>query len=95
MHTVCIRVVFNPKKAKQNLAKHGVHLSEAELVLSDPHAITIEDTTAEGEHRYITLGADALGRILVVVFTHRGDDVRLISARRATRQERKAYEEGI
>lgn len=90
-----MRIAFDREKAKRNLAKHGVRLSDAEPVLLDPHAVTIEDTTAEGEQRHITLGADALGRVLVVVFTYRGEDVRLISARRATRRERRVYEEGV
>lgn len=65
------------------------------LVLFDPHAITIEDLTASGERRHVSLGMDATGRVLVVVYAYRGEDVRLISARRATRRERRQYEEGV
>ncbi len=87
--------VWDPEKAKLNLRKHGIHLSDAEGVLFDPHALTEEDETADGERRYVTIGLDSLGRVLVVVYTYRGDDIRLISAWRATRKERRSYEEGI
>ncbi len=58
-------------------------------------ALTIEDKAAQSKERFVSVGADALNRVVVVVYTYRGDDIRLISARRATRRERKAYEEGI
>jgi hypothetical protein len=90
-----MKVVWDPAKAGTNLEKHGIRFSDAELVLFDPQAITVEDLTAPGEQRHVSLGLDALGRILVVVYTHRGEDVRLISARRATRRERRQYEEGV
>ena len=90
-----MRVSWDPEKARQNLAKHGVRLSDAEPVLFDQHAVTIEDPIAEGEQRHVTLGVDALGRVLVVVFTYRGDDIRMISARRASSRERRHYEEGV
>jgi uncharacterized DUF497 family protein len=64
-------------------------------VLFDPLALTIEDESAEGERRFITVGADALNRIILIVYTYRKENIRLISARRATRRERKTYEEGI
>lgn len=89
------RVTWDPEKAKLNLRKHGIHFSDAEGVLFDPYALTEEDKAAEGEQRYVTIGLDPLGRVLVVVYTYRGDDIRLISARRATRKERRSYEEGI
>jgi uncharacterized protein len=90
-----MRAIWDPVKAKANLEKHGVRFSDAELVLYDPHGVTIEDSAAEGEQRHISIGLDAVGRILVVVYTYRGEDVRLISARLATRMERRYYEEGI
>jgi hypothetical protein len=95
MHIVCMQVVWDPEKAAANLAKHGVRFSDAELVLYDPLAVTVEDEDAEGEQRLVTIGMDAVSHILVVVYTVRGDDVRLISARQATRTERQAYEEGV
>ena len=58
-------------------------------------AITIMDDSEDDEERHVTLGLDALGRCLVVVYTWRQEKVRLISARKATPKERKAYEEGI
>ena len=95
MHHVCMRAVWDPEKAKANLEKHGVRFSDAELVLYDAYAVTVEDSTAQGEQRHISIGLDAVGRVLVVVYTDRGEDVRLISARLATRTERRHYEEGI
>jgi uncharacterized DUF497 family protein len=64
-------------------------------VLFDPNALTREDMETEGEQRFVTVGMDALGRILIVVYTYRGEDIRLISARSANRRERMQYEEGI
>ena len=90
-----MRAVWDPDKAEANLEKHGVRFSDAELVLYDPHAVTVEDSAAQGEQRHISIGLDAVGRILVVVYTYRGENVRLISARPATQRERRQYEEGI
>ncbi len=95
MYIVCMEAVWDPAKAAANLGKHGIRLADAELVLFDPAAITVEDLTAVDERRHVSLGTDALGRILVVVYTYRDEEVRLISARRATRKERRQYEEGI
>ena len=86
---------WDPEKARANLEKHGVRFSDAEVALFDANAITVEDETSEGERRYVSIGMDALGRILVVVFSYREDDIRLISVRKATRRERTSYEEGI
>ena len=88
-------VVWDPDKAKVNLKKHGVRFADAETVLFDPNALTREDMETEGEQRFVTVGMDALGRILIVVYTYRGEDIRLISARSANRRERMQYEEGI
>jgi len=82
---------FDSAKAKSNLRKHGVSFSHAEQVFWDPMAITIEDPDAVGEQRFLTLGTDSLGRVLVVVHTQRGDRVRLISARKASRGEADKY----
>lgn len=82
---------WDPKKAVTNLAKHGVDFSDAVEVLFDPMAITVADTEHE-EDRFVTIGMDALSRILVVVYTWRGVRIRIISARKATRRERKHYE---
>jgi hypothetical protein len=84
---------WDPDKAHRNLEKHGKSFADAVEVLSDPYAITIEDQTSE-EQRHITLGLDVIGRILVVVYTWRGDSIRIISARKTTARERAQYEEG-
>ena len=64
---------FDPAKAAANLRKHGVASAEAEQALRDPNALTIEDPDIRSEQRFITLGMDALGRVLVVVHTQRGE----------------------
>jgi uncharacterized DUF497 family protein len=86
---------FDPKKNDANIAKHGVSLSEADGVLLDPLAITVEDSSAEGEVRNVTIGVNALGSLMVVVWTERGTDVRLISARKAEPKERRSYEKRV
>jgi uncharacterized DUF497 family protein len=80
-------------KAGANLHKHGVDFADAVTVFSDDLAITIADERFD-EERFITIGIDALGRVLVVVYTWRDNEIRLISARKATRYELKQYEEG-
>ena len=90
-----MEVEWDPNKAAINLQKHGVRFSGAESVLFDPNALSFEDTTAQGELRFIAIGMDHLWRLLVVVYTDRGNRVRLISARSATRSERQKYESGI
>jgi len=95
MHNMNVKVTWDPQKAETNLKKHKVRFSDAETVLFDPMALTIEDQDVGGERRFVSVGSDALGRVLVVVYTHRKDAIRLISARRATPTERKYYEEGI
>jgi uncharacterized protein len=86
---------FDPKKNEANIAKHGVSLSEADGVLLDPLAITVEDGSAMGEVRYVTIGMNSFGSLMVVVWTERETDVRLISARKAEPKERRSYEERI
>ena len=90
-----MKVIWNPKKAIINLRKHKIRFSDAEPVLFDPMALTREDDDTEKEQRFVSVGLDSLNRILVVVYTYRGKNIRLISARRATSKERKYYEEGI
>jgi uncharacterized DUF497 family protein len=82
---------FDPAKAQINLRKHGVSFAHAEQALRDPMAYTIEDPDSMSEHRFVTLGMDALGRVLVVVHTQRGERTRLISARKASRGEADRY----
>ena len=87
--------MFDPKKNTANVKKHGISLTEGDGVLNDPLAITIEDVSAKGERRFVTIGSNAFGSLLVVVYTYRGDEVRFISVRRAEPKERRAYEKGI
>ena len=90
-----MRIVWDPAKAKANLRKHGIRFSDADGVLFDSNALTEEIENVDGEQRFVSIGLDPLGRLLVVIYIFRGDDIRLISARRATRRERQAYEAGI
>ena len=90
-----MRIIWDPEKAKANFLKHGVRFSDVESVLFDPMALTREDEANDPEQRFVSIGTDALDRVVVVVYTYRGDDIRLISARRATPREKKCYEEGI
>jgi hypothetical protein len=85
-------VEYDPKKAQINWQKHGVSFAEAEFVFYDPLAIHDIDPDALEEERFIALGMSNSGLLLVIVYTIRSDAFRLISARRATRQEAKAYE---
>ena len=82
---------WDSDKAVSNLDKHGIDFADAATVLNDEMALTVPDE-ASTEERYVTMGTDALGRVLVVVYTWRGARVRLISARKTTRSERKEYE---
>ena len=83
---------WDPRKAAANLKKHGVDFADAVTVLHDEQAITIRDDEGEGdEERFVTIGMDALGNVLVVVYTWRGERPRLISARKAKPREREHY----
>jgi len=82
---------WDPRKAERNLAKHGVDFADAVEVLFDTLAVTVVDEDP-AEERFVTIGADGLNRILVVVYTWHGERVRIISARRAMRRERTQYE---
>ena len=84
---------WDKEKAVANLNKHGIDFADAVSTFSDDLAITLTDERFE-EERFITIGMDALGRVLVVVYTWRGDEIRLISARKAMRHERTHYAEG-
>lgn len=90
-----MRIVWDPAKAEANVRTHGIRFADAEGVLFDPNALTEEDEHSEGEQRFVSIGLDPVERLLVVVYTFRREDIRLISARRVTRKERRAYEAGI
>jgi len=86
---------WDPRKARLNLQKHGVHFADAVLALEDGNALSRKDESVSDEERWVTLGVDVLGRVLVVVYTWQGRRVRLISARPATPGERRQYAEGL
>jgi uncharacterized protein len=88
-----MRIVWDVTKATANIRNHGVEFSHAATVLDDPMAVTLEDTR-HAEQRFVTVGSDLLGRILVVVYTYpEEEEIRLITARKATPKERRVYEE--
>jgi uncharacterized DUF497 family protein len=82
---------WDPAKAQINAAKHGVRFNDVVSALEDDRALTRQDLTSEDEERWITIGRDMLGRVVVVIYTWRFNSARLISARLATRSERKQY----
>jgi uncharacterized DUF497 family protein len=84
---------WDPAKAQLNAQKHGVSFADAVASLEDGGALTMRDPFPEEEERWITIGLDVLGRVLVVIYTWRGDRLRLISARKATARERRQYED--
>jgi uncharacterized DUF497 family protein len=85
---------WDEQKAEQNLRKHQVDFEEAKTVFGDPYAITIPDPQhSASESRYVDIGYSSRRRLLVVVYTERGPNIRIISCRRATRRERRVYEE--
>jgi uncharacterized DUF497 family protein len=87
---------WDENKAKSNLVKHGVSFEEGSTVFADPLSLTVPDPDhSELEHRLIILGHSRQDKLLVVVHTERGDNIRIISARPASRRERKDYEENV
>ena len=86
---------WNEEKAKANLKKHRISFDEATTLFIDPFSITIPDPDdSVNEQRYIDIGSSDNGRVLVVVYTERGPNIRIISCRKATSLERKLYKEG-
>ena len=95
MYNRLVWIEFDPAKNRLNRAKHQLDLTDAEPVLRDPHALTVEDSTHD-EARWVTIGADGFGNVLVVVYTWRGEaTIRIISARHANARERECYEAGL
>ena len=85
---------WDEEKAKANLKKHRISFDEATTVFLDPFSITIFDPDhSENERRYIDIGSSGKNRVLVVVYTERGSNIRIISCRKATSLERKLYNE--
>jgi uncharacterized DUF497 family protein len=90
-----VQFEWDPQKAARNLQDHGVSFEDAASVFGDPLAGTIPDPDHSTEEpRFITIGVTPALRLIVVVHTDRADRIRIISARRATRAEKKRYEEG-
>jgi hypothetical protein len=83
---------WDPRKARANRRKHGIEFADVTAIFEDEGALTVtDDITAVDIQRFLTLGRDTLGRILFVAYTRRADRIRIISARRATRDERREY----
>ena len=87
-----MNIEWDPAKAASNLEAHGVDFAEAAVALEDERALTIEDTRHDDEQRFVSLCLDPLARLLVVVYTWRDDTIRIISARKATKNETRRYE---
>ncbi len=87
---------WDPEKAKKNLEIHGVSFDEASTAFKDTLSLTIFDPLhSDDEDRYILIGTSFKNRSLVVIHSERGDRIRIISARKATKGERKKYEENV
>jgi len=85
---------WDTDKARLNLKKHGLSFDEASTAFRDPLSKTIEDPLhSENEERFVLIGRSIQGRLLVIVHTERGERIRIISARLATKRERLGYEE--
>ncbi len=85
---------WDPLKAKRNVQKHNVSFQEAATIFNDALSITFPDPDhSVGERRYVIIGLSRYGQLLVVAHTDRGDRVRIISARKTTRNEPRFYEE--
>ena len=95
IHNTIVNMEFDPDKAEENLCKHGVSFAHAEQLLRDPGGVTIEEPDSHEEPRFVNLGMDSLGRVLVVVHTPRDERTRIISARKASRSEAMQGAQGI
>ena len=84
---------WDEEKDLSNQRKHGVGFDEAKSVFNDPRSITIADEQhSDEEDRYIDIGISSRGRLIVVSYTERGANIRIISCRKATKSERRTYE---
>jgi uncharacterized DUF497 family protein len=88
---LCVAFEWDADKAATNMRKHRVHFADAVAVFDDGVAVTIADDDSADEERWVTVGVDAFDRLLVVVYTWRGTNIRLISARKANRREQADY----
>ena len=90
-----LKLTWDPRKAAANIRKHGVSFEEAATAFSDPLSVTVPDPLhEEGERRFVLIGQTAQGRMVVVVHAEEEDNPRLISAREATRAEKRTYAQG-
>jgi len=86
---------WNLDKAESNYRKHGVSFEEAATIFNDSLSVTFPDPDHSiGESRYVIIGVSRFGQLLIVAHTNQGEKIRIISARKATRQERRFYEQG-
>lgn len=83
---------WDPGKAEANLLKHGVDFADAAVSLEDPNALTAPDPDAVDEERFVTMAMDPNGRVLITVYAYAGENLRIISARKASPGERKRYQ---
>ena len=88
-------IEFDAAKDDANRHKHEVSLVEGDGVLNDPLALTMEDEYVEGEQRFVSLGMNTFGSLMVVVWAPRGENIRLISVRKAEPKERRNYEKRV
>lgn len=95
MGSMPVNFEWDSDKAQANLSKHGLSFQEASTVFADPLSLTITDPlhSSGQEERFITIGTSYQGTLIVVIHCDRGEHIRIISARRATRRERRAYED--
>ena len=85
---------WDPQKANLNLRKHGISFEEATTAFRDPLSVTAPDLThSSTEDRFVTFGLSSQGKLLTISHTERGESIRIITARRSTKHERKIYEE--
>ena len=90
-----LRFAWDARKAATNLRKHGISFGEAATAFGDPLSVTIPDPDhSDDEDRFLLIGRSARQHLVVVAHVERGDVIRIISARAASRRERSAYEEG-
>jgi len=93
---VALTFEWDSRKARSNLSKHGISFEEASTIFGDSFSLTVSDPDHSiTERRYITVGRAFSGNLLVVVHTDRGNNIRIISARRASRRERGFYEQEV
>ena len=90
-----MRFEWDEEKDLSNQKKHGVSFEEAKTVFNDPRSITIADEQhSDEEDRYIDIGTSSRGRVIIVSYTEREPNIRIISCRKAKTRERRYYEEG-